>query len=362
MLGRREFLTSTAGAAAYAAWPGARPARAAAPAGAPIVDGLGELHLDYPMELVDEIRASGMRGMVVTVGNPALHDASAFESMAAEIRGYDRHVAAHPDRLSKVTSVAELDRAAERGTIGLIYYPQNATPIEDDVGRLDTLYSLGVRILQLTYNTRNLLGDGYQERTNSGLSSFGVQVVERMNELGMLVDLSHCGEATTLEGIRLSGRPAAITHAGCRAVFDHPRNKSDQALRALAERGGVVGILQINPFLGPRERNDLDDYLRHVDHAVQVAGVEHVGIGSDREHRRIPDTEEERQKLIAELSRLRPVNPATFRWPYFLRELNHPRRMETVRDGLRGRGYTQAQIDLVLGGNWRRLFGEVWRG
>jgi membrane dipeptidase len=151
----------------------------------------------------------------------------------------------------------------------------------------------------------------------------------------------------------------AITHAGCQAVFEHPRNKSDEALRALADRGGVIGIYQINPYLGPKERNSIDDYIRHIDHAVKVAGIEHVGIGSDREHRRIPDTDEEKQKLIDELSRLRPVTAATFRWPFFITELNHPRRMETIAHRLRARAYAAADVDRILGGNFRRLFGEV---
>ncbi|MBI2535719.1 MAG: membrane dipeptidase [Gemmatimonadetes bacterium] len=172
-----------------------------------VIDGLGEIHLDYDMALIDEIRASGMRGCVVTVGNPALHGPEAFDDMRREIEGYDRHVAAHPDRLSRAVSVVDLDRAAAGGTIGLIYYTQNATPIQDDLERLRTLYHLGVRIVQLTYNTRNLLGDGCLERTNAGLSTFGVQVVERMNQTGMLVDLSHCGEATTLEASRSPPSP-----------------------------------------------------------------------------------------------------------------------------------------------------------
>jgi len=180
-----------------------------------------------------------------------------------------------------------------------------------------------------------------------------------MNEMKMLVDLSHCGEATTLDGVAFSKAPVAINHAGCKAVYDHPRNKSDEALHALADKGGVIGIYQINPYLGPKERNRLDDYLSHVDHAVKVAGIDHVGIGSDREHRTIPDTPEERQKLIEELSRLRPVTAATFRWPFFIAELNHPRRMETIAEGLKRGGYKAADIDKILGGNFYRLFRQT---
>jgi membrane dipeptidase len=342
--------------------------RTAPPAQPPrtVIDALGEIHLDYDVALLDEMRASGMRGCVVTVGNPGLHGATAFDDMRRELEGYDRHVAAHPTRLSRATSAADLERAAARGTIGLVYYTQNATPIGDDAERLRTLRELGVRIVQLTYNTRNLLGDGCLERTNAGLSHFGQAVVARMNELRLLVDVSHCGEATTIDAIATSRAPVAVTHAGCRAVFDHPRNKSDAALRALADKGGVIGIYQINPYIGPKERNTLDDYLRHVDHAVNVAGIDHVAIGSDREHRRIPDTDDERRKLVAELSQLRPgaragapPGAAAVHWPFFIAELNHPRRMETIADALRRRGRTAAEVDKILGGNLLRLLRET---
>ncbi len=360
MLNRRRLLTSALGAvAARYAFPQRGEYPQPNTARSLIIDGLGEIHAHYDAALLDEIRASGLRGCVVTVGNPALQGPNAYDDMKREIEEYDRLIAANPARLSKATTVADLDRAAKSGTIGLVYYTQNATPIQDDVERLRTLYDWGVRIVQLTYNTRNLLGDGCLERTNAGLSKFGLEVVARMNEMRMLVDVSHCGEATALDAIKHSKTPVAITHAGCKAVYNHPRNKSDAALRALADNGGVIGIYQINPYLGPKERNTLDDYLRHIDHAVKICGIEHVGIGSDREHRRIPDTPEEKQKLIEELSRLRPVTASTFRWPFFIAELNHPRRMETIAAALAKRRRKSAEIDKLLGGNWYRLLRET---
>jgi membrane dipeptidase len=349
MFDRRDFLTTALGALIL---PQERKR-------APIIDGLGEIHATYDDALLDEIRASGLRGCVVTVGNPALQGADAFDDMRKEIAEFDQLIAARPARLSKAVNAADIDRAAAQQTIGLVYYTQNATPLEDKVERLRTLYDLGVRIVQLTYNTRNLLGDGCLERTNAGLSKFGLEVVARMNELRMLVDVSHSGAATTLDAIRHSQAPVAIMHAGCQAVYQHPRNKSDAALRALARKGGVVGIYQINPYLGPKERNTLDDFLRHIEHAINACGLDHVAIGSDREHRTIPDTPAEKQKLIDELSRLRPVTAATFRWPFFISELNHPRRMETIAAALAKRGYKAAAIDKLLGGNWYRLLRDV---
>jgi len=352
---RRHFV-SAIGAAALA--PRVLTSQAQ-PSRSVVIDGLGEIHLDYSTALLDEMRATGMRACVVTVGNPALQGASAFDDMREEALAYDAHVARTRSRLSKAVATADIDRAVQDRSIALIYYTQNATPIGDDVTRLDALQQLGVRIVQLTYNTRNLLGDGCLERTNAGLSTFGLAVLEGMKSRRMLIDVSHSGEATSLDAIWLAGVPVAITHAGCKSVFDHPRNKSDVVLRAMANGGGVIGIYQINPYLGPNERNTLDTYIAHIEHAINVAGIEHVGIGSDREHRTIPDTPEEKQKLIDELSRLRPVTAATFRWPFFISELNHPRRMETIHRALEARRRPGADIDRVMGGNFYRLFRDT---
>jgi membrane dipeptidase len=352
---RREFLATAVAAVA--------PSRSRAQAAArrePVIDALGEIHATYDDALLDAMRASGLRACVVTVGNPALHDHdAAYADMKAEIELFDRLATERSTRLGRATSVAGIDRAVEAGTIAMIYYTQNAAPIGDDAARLGRLYGLGVRIVQLTYNTRNLLGDGCLERQNSGLSKLGVEVVDRMNGMKMLVDLSHCGEATTEDAIAVSKAPVSISHTGCKPLYDHPRNKADRTLRALADKGGVVGIYQINPYLGAKERNTLDDYLGHVDHAVKVAGIDHVGIGSDREHRTIPDTPEEKQKLIDELSRLRPVTAANFRWPFFVAELNHPGRMRTIADGLARRGYKGSDVDKILGANFYRLLRET---
>ena len=357
---RRHFCTTTTAAALGLAFGGGRARAQGVNADRLVIDGLGEINLDYEPALIDEIRASGMRGCVITLGNPALQTPSeAYADMEKERQAHEARLAKMPDRLLRATSVRDLEAASARRVIGLVYYLQNVTLIGDDLDRLADLKEKGIRIIQLTYNMRNLAGDGCLERQNSGLSTFGVELVARMNEMGLLIDLSHCGEATTVDGIATSKRPVAITHSACKALFDHPRNKTDATIRAMADRGGVMGIFQINPYIGPKERNTLDDFLAHIDHAVKVGGVEHVGIGSDREHRRIPDTPEEKQKLIDELSRLRPVNAASFRWPFFIAELNGPRRMETIADGLSKRGHGSDAIDKILGGNFFRLFKDT---
>ncbi len=334
-------------------------AQNARPASPPSIDGMGELHPDYDPALIDSMLASGLRGIVVTVGNPALQGASAFDDMKAEAAATDAHIAREPGRLLEVRRCADFALARRTNRLGVLRYTQNATPIGDDAARLKDLRALGVLGVQLTYNSRNLLGDGCLERTNAGLSTFGLDVVAAMNELQMFIDASHTGEASTIDAITFSKKPIAINHAGCKAVFDHPRNKSDRLLKLLGDRGGVIGIFQINPYLGRADRNTIETFLDHLDHGVKVAGIDAVGIGSDRDHRLIADTPEEKQKLIEELSRLRPVNTANFRWPFFIAELNGPKRMEAVYAALVKRRYTQAQIDKILWANFERFFRET---
>ena len=227
-------------------------------------------------------------------------------------------------------TVADIARAKETDRLGLIYGFQDATMFEHDASRVDLFHQLSVRICQLTYNVRNLVGDGCLEPANGGLSAFGHRVVGRMNAAGMLVDLSHVGERTTLDAIAASTKPVAFTHSGCKAMNDVPRNKTDDQLRKLAAKGGVVGIYMM-PFLRAAGQPGPDDFVKHVEHAVNTCGDDHVGIGSD-------------------LS-ITPLDLTP--------EFNTPRRMELVPEALARRGHGSARILKILGANWQRLFGEV---
>ncbi len=321
-----------------------------------IIDGMGEIRREYPMTLIREIIDSGMTAVQVTLGNPALHGSNAYRDVLNELAAYEHHIETNRKYFLKATSVSDIEQANKEGRLALMYLFQNTTPIEDDLDRLDFFYNLGVRTIQLTYNTQNLVGEGCAERTASGLSNFGIQVIERMNELGILIDVSHASMPTTADAIQFSQKPILITHSCCSSVYNHYRGVSDEQIKALGDKGGVMGICQLNPFLSGKERSNLDDYFKHIDHVVRIAGIDHVGIGSDREHQPIPDTEEEKRKLEKEMSRL---GGAKVQWPFFLTELNHPRRMETIWDGLKKRGYGSTDIEKVMGGNFMRVFGEV---
>jgi len=193
-------------------------------------------------EMVANAKSSGITAVNLTVS------ASSFADTFRQMSYWERELQAHPDVLMKVYSVGDIRRAKETKRLGLIYGFQNATMLEGDAENVDAFQRFGVRIIQLTYNDRNLLGDGCLEPANAGLSRYGRDVVARMNELRMVVDLSHCGLQTTSDGIAASARPVAITHSGCRGVFDHPRSKTDDILRALANKGGVIGIYMM-PFI-----------------------------------------------------------------------------------------------------------------
>ncbi len=216
---------------------------------------------------------------------------------------------------------------------------------------------MGTRCIQLTYNARNLLGDGCTERTNAGLSDFGVEVVRRMNELHIVVDLSHCGEQTSKDGIEVSQAPPAFTHTVCKAVHDHVRGKSDALLKALADKGGVVGIATLGYFVGLTAATSLDDYVNHIDHAVQVAGMEHVALASDYSIRGIEATATRESWYVPRLKTFKPIY--NVRWPPWIKELDPPERFRAIAHGLARRGYAAGDIEKIIGGNWKRYFTEV---
>jgi membrane dipeptidase len=312
-------------------------------------------------EMLENVRASGITAVNVTANGGGAGHAS-FDATMRELGYWMRELAEQPDVLVQVRSVADLRVAKETGRLGLILGFQDAAMLEGDTARLDLFHDFGVRAIQLTYNLRNELGDGCLEPGNAGLSRFGQAAVERMNALGILVDLSHCGQRTTADAIRISAAPVAITHSGCDAVFAHPRNKRDDELRALAERGGVIGIYMM-PFLNASGPAGIDDFMRHVEHAIQVCGEDHVGVGSDNSITPTVADEAYRRSLaeFAVLRQSRGIAAPRENEVLFVEGLNTPRRMETIADVMLTRGHGEARVAKILGGNWLRLFEATWR-
>jgi membrane dipeptidase len=312
-------------------------------------------------EMIANARSSGITAINLTLsgGGPG-HQS--FDETVARIGYWERELAAHPDVFTKIRTVAELAEAKRTRRLGLIYGFQDAAMLEGDVRRLELFHRFGVKIVQLTYNVRNLLGDGCLEPADAGLSKHGRDVVARMNELGMVVDLSHCGTRTTDDGIATSSRPVIISHSGCKAVFDHPRSKSDATLKRLADRGGVIGIYMM-PFINASGQPTGDDLLRQIAHAVDVCGEDHVGIGSDLSitpHKVTPEYTRKHTEFVAARKRAGISAPREEEF-LFITDINTPRRLEIIADRLSARGYPDARIEKIIGGNFVRLFGEVWR-
>ena len=322
----------------------------------PVIDGMGEIRLDYPMSLISEVIESGMTAVMITIGTPTLHGQAAYDEAVGELAAYEQHIQDHSDHFIKAVGTEDIDAALRSKKLALVYLFQNTTVLGKDLRRLDLFYNFGVRSIQLTYNSQNFVGCGCLDRVDGGLSKFGIELIEAMNDKGMLIDLSHAGMKTMSDAIEMSRSPVVISHSGCKSVYDHVRSTTDENIKALADKGGVMGIFQINPNLGPNLRNTLDDFFAHIDRVIKIAGVDHVGIGSDREHRVIPDTEEEKRRLEEEMAR---VGSRSIHWPFFVSELNHPRRMETIHKGLKKQGYASGDIDKILGGNFYRVYKEV---
>jgi membrane dipeptidase len=304
----------------------------------------------------EAIASSGITAINVTVS------ADTFEATTRNIALWQGEADRYPTLLSVVRRHADIARAKKDGTLGLILGFQNTEMIERDLSRLDVYHRLGVRIIQLTYNDRNIVGDGCLEPGNAGLSAFGRQVVQRMNALGIAVDLSHCGTQTTADGIAASTKPPLITHSGCREVYRHPRSKEDRELKAMADKGGVVGIYFM-PFIGQGPgAPTIDMLMRQIDHAVRVCGEDHVGIGSDLSTAPIDETPEylKEAKAFVDGRAARGISAPDESRPLFIPELNHSRRIEGVARGLQQRRYSAAVIEKVIGGNFHRVFKDIW--
>ncbi|MGE3665044.1 MAG: dipeptidase [Steroidobacteraceae bacterium] len=355
---RRALLAGIAGAVAVASAPRslrASASEAGAAAVPPVFDALGEIRTVYTPELLDQVLASGTRAIAVTLTDPKAAVDEAFDLLLRDISLYNRYLKSLPDHFILARSVTDIDRAARERKLAVFYNIQDSNPVGRDLDRVALLKALGLTSIQLTYNTTNYSGSGCFVDPDPGITTFGRELVERLAAERVLLDLSHAGMRTMAEAIAASPRPVIVSHTACKALRNHRRNTTDANMRAVAARGGVVGITQIRTFLTDAKRDNLEVYFGHIAHAVQVAGIEHVGIGSDRDHRVIPDTEEELKILLAEEGS--QVQPAD--WPLYLETLNGPRRGEVVRDGLRSHGFVASDIDRIMGGNVYRLYREI---
>ena len=377
MTDRRRFLQSAGALALLGSAFGPRALRAAEETWAPYadtiaIDGLGGFGTwpgnedgTLTPEAYADARASGLSGVLLTLapsGRFRFKDAS-FEDAVKQIAYWEDQIVQHPDTFARVRVGADLAAAHREKRVGLIYGFQESSPIGEDLDRIDLFQRLGVRVIQLTHNKRNLVGDGCMEPGDAGLSDYGRSVVERLNAKRVVVDLAHGGQRTTREAIAASKAPVLISHAGCRALAELPRNVSDANLKAMADKGGTIGIV-FWPYLNRTRQPMAADLIAHIEHAIEVCGEDHVGLGTDATVSPMPRTPEfEKQNreyiemLIADGVFEKGRSPDLY---LFIPDLNHARRFETIAFRLSQRGHSDARIAKVLGGNFARVMGEVW--
>ena len=350
---RRKFILSGAAVSAAVAFAPGVAARAAA---RPLTfDAMGEVRFEYDAALIGQMRASGLDAITVTLCDPKAYEGQAYEEAIQAVLDHDAHIAKHPELFLKATKTSDIDVARKNGQLALFYLFQNSTQFGRDLDNVDLFHKLGVRSAQITYNDQNWAGAGCKELGAHGLTHFGRDLVARMNERGMLIDLSHANMQTMADTITASKVPVIVSHTACMAVHSNIRNTTDANLRLLADKGGVSGICQMRPFLTTKRADALPEYFRHIDHAVKVMGADHVAIGSDRDHRVVEMTD----AYIAELKAEEGANFHEPDWPLFINELNGPRRMEVVWDGVRKLGYPASTVEKIMGTNVRRIYQEV---
>jgi len=307
-------------------------------------------------EAVAVVRQSG-----ITAVNYTLSDRD-FEGTVKNLARLEALVEKYPDALGIVRKHSDIARAKRENRVGIIPGFQYTTFLEDDPERIGMFRNLGVRIMQITYNNRSVFGDGCLDPGNAGLSNAGIAAVRKMNELGVALDLSHSGYRTTAEAIAASSKPVLISHAGCAAVYSHPRNKPDEILKSLADRGGYFGVYLMPYLVASPTVPTRQHVLDHLLHALNLCGADHVGIGSDGSIQQVVLTPAQKAEFDADIARRKKAGigaPGEDRYP-FVPDLNGPDHMRIIATELARRGQPWSVIEKVLGTNFQRVLGEIW--
>lgn len=307
---------------------------------------------------IDWWREGGATAIAPTVTGMTGNARSGF----AMIGGWRRYVREREDTVLVLTA-EDIERAKREGKLGLILHCQGTALIEDELDLLDAYQAAGLRIVQLCYNRKNLVGDGAGERTDSGLSHFGVRLVERLNVLRMVVDCAHTGHRTSLDAIQTSSAPVIISHANARAVQDNARNIADDLIKAIAASGGVVGTVGFPAFLTWDGQPTLDHFIDDIAYKADLVGIGHVGLGIDYYEGQHPieDDATARARYDRRVSEghWRPAEypPPPYKYPA---GIETPRSLQRLTERLIERGFTEEDTRKVLGLNWLRVYRTVW--
>jgi len=280
-----------------------------------------------------------LKGSGITVFHPAVgyNSGDIYAASLKDITGWNTFIAAHESEFLRVDRAADLERAKESGKIGILIGQQNSSHFRS-VDDVDRFYNLGQRLSQLTYH-QNRIGYGSSAARDGGLSDYGAQIVARMNQVGMAADISHCGDRTTLDALEASRKPVLVTHSNCRALASHRRCKTDEAIRKMAAKGGVMGVTMVRSFVRDHGPTTVEHVLDHIDHIARLAGIEHAGIGSDVDL-------DGRDNRIAKPK-------------YDLDGMRYAKKIYDLTEGLVRRKYSDPDIELFLGGNFQRALIEI---
>ena len=337
-----------------------------------IIDALGGLGEPYSPE--EQLRYSD-RGWSETVATgvtvvrdtvfPVGNVTEPWSDYQGSVESKHNIINANPDRIVLVRTAADILKAKRERKFAVVLGTQDSSMVGPELDRLAQLKKDGVMTVQLTYNNRNLAGDGALEPANAGLSKLGRATIERIETEKLLLDLSHGGARTMAEAAAHAKRPLVISHTGAKALTDHPRNTDDATIKAVADKGGVVGVYFM-PFLTLDSHPRGEDLLRHVDHIANVAGEDHVGIGTDNgvlpttldedTKRKLKEWQEQRIKAgIAAPGEAVGVYP-------LVEDYNSVDRYRRFVRDLEKRGWSQARLEKLMGGNFLRVYKEAWGG
>jgi membrane dipeptidase len=374
LIDRRTMMAT--GAAALAAAPAlARTKAAAGPAWydqAIVIDALGGLGDPYgPPEslrlsnrVIDELRQTGvtmLRDTVMPVGNVA----DPWGDYRKAIESFHNVYAANLDQIILVRSAADILKAKREKRFGVVVGTQDSCMVGPELDRLAQMKKDGVLSIQLTYNNGNLSGDGALEPRDGGITKLGRATIERIEAEKLLLDLAHGGARTMAEATAHAKRPLVISHTGARALVDHPRNTGDATIKAVADKGGVVGVYFM-PFLRLNAPALNADVLDHIEHVAKVAGEDHVGIGTDNGVLPLGMDEKAKKQMddyTAQRIKAGIASPGEGIGIYpFVEELNRIDRYRLVADQLAKRGWSQARLEKLFGGNFLRVYREAWGG
>ena len=313
-----------------------------------VFDGL--IIANWGREVFEDMRRGGL-----TAANCTCSVWEGFEATMLNVAAFKRWFAEHADLITQVYTTEDIRRAKRESRTGIVLGFQNVSAFEDRIDSIRLFRELGVGIVQMAYNTQNLVGTGCYESVDGGLSDFGREVVAEMNAVGMMCDLSHVGARTSEDVIRASDMPVCYSHCLPAGLKAHPRNKSDAELRFIADRGGFVGVTMFPPFLKKGANASVEDYVEAIDYVVDVAGEDCVGIGTDftQGHDRaffewITHDKGYARKLT-EFGEI--VNPAG------IRTISE---FPNLTAAMQRAGWPEGKIRKIMGENWLRVLAEVW--